>query len=147
METGHGLIITIENSLDYPWTTFACWYSLFKFLPDAHVFIQSNLISIDWAYKFKINISRKIEGQFLPSTSMIIREFVDFSISDVKEDKFTSFVEYSNGVGSFVFDGINTYKAPFFNATKKYKNKNLNQNEWKVLKMFDKMCGLYANLG
>lgn len=169
-ELGQNLNFIIKvnyNHIDN-WKAFALWYSISKLAPDAVVVIICKLLDkIDedlyvWAKKLGIKVFYKdvdIKGMQLSADFMMVREFTNedliylnrndnFYIEnisfDVKMDNFCSFVNYSNGCGSFIeANWINKVEPPFSYADG-FMTHNATANEVKVLQLWKQMNSLYS---
>ena len=158
--TGKGLniVISCEYTPLHDWMTFASWYSIYKNLPDAEVGVfckRTNIVGnlFEWKSKTKIpfvHYSQEFqapEGVLLIEPDVMAINTFDPATPepvDVKIDGAATFVSYLNGCGSFVMSQwINTTRNPFGMASRFYSD-NLNLNEYRVLKLWEKCHKIYG---
>jgi hypothetical protein len=138
--------------------SYASWYSLYKYLPDAEVTvaIKRTLPRRDffhWPRKCEIPI-KYYEGELdddslciLPSV-MAVRDYDEnlFGPVSTKKDILATLVDYSEGCGNFVVsEWINRMNAPFFRARKMFITEDITANELAVLRLWEKMYPLYVS--
>jgi len=158
--TNLGIIIDCDYGVGHHWMAFASWYSIYKNLPDAQMIVRpkrgmSKLLIFNWTYKcgvpcifFSPNLDFSklffnVEDVItLPCSVMAVRNFNEFGILgplSTKSEELPTFVDYSDGCGSFVLSSwINRADGPFA-LTEQFVNGDLTSNEMKVLKLWEKM--------
>lgn len=158
-ETGEGLGILLKCKpiMAHGWMSFAAWYSFNKNLPDAKIAVNlekgtpNNFMM--WCWKMKVPFSQSTdkfkclenkEIMVLKPEIMAVRAFDPERIgpSKVKLNEFTTFVDYSDGVGSFVTSEWIDKEAPFGNGRRFGKHATVVEN--KILSLWDKCRELYS---
>jgi len=161
-----GILIRCQQHPCHRWMSFAAWYSITKFLPDAMVAVyliraKPKLDSFVWPYKCRVPffqceseadpfecINFAERKKFCIDSSVIAVRSYDgnLDISSTKSDKLTTFVDYSEGCADFVMEQwINRLDAPF-SKTKLFTNDDMTANEIAVLKLWERMRHFYTAL-
>lgn len=153
--TGKGLFVCLncEHSFIHNWMAFASWFSFNKNLPDAefHINFISKLSNIQlflWVNKCSITIHKNdFPDNFLKitPTTMAIREYQgNLGPTFAKDNKYSSLVDYSNGVGDFVEqDWINKLDIPFDKIKQFTNNKYMGTNEIRIFDLWKRCNNLY----
>ena len=161
--------ISCEYIPHHSWMSFASWYSLSKFFPDAEVSIsiKRSIPTRDlfhWTDKCKVKrifhsniIKEDSEINFnkeivLSPSIMAVRDYDENFIgpNSSKSETQSTFIDYSEGCGRFVLSRwINKYetKTPFLGATRQFGTDNLTVNEVAVLRLWEKMYSLHDEIG
>ncbi len=159
---GLSVIIRCEYVKHHDWLSFASWYSISKCLPDAEVAIYCKMTDAKndifaWPKKFKIlfNLSENYKKLVSNSNTLIIdpwviavREYSDQLLGpvDVKSKEAATFVDYKDGCGNFVIEEwIHNIETPFRRTYELYAD-DMSVNEWKVLKMWEQVSGIYDEI-
>jgi len=154
---GNGLkfLIKAESNCAYDWMSFALYYSLIKSLPDVEVISENKF---NWAHKLKIYCHLRDDYIILNPATMALKELTDEQIekivkikgvndpelcSEVKENKFTPFISYNEGIGNFVLsEWIDKSESPLSRA-ESFIVHSCNANELKVFRLWKQSSHLY----
>jgi hypothetical protein len=153
------LRINCEYNGFHHWMTYVCWYSIKKNAPDAN--IEINCLKNDhaksvgffaWANKLNIKfeyVKKHSESNFYTITPnmLMVREWSGFTISDVKSEEITAFVDIEKGCGNFVVEEwINKKESPF-DKIKYFIKPKMSSNEHKVLDLWERAKLTYTAVG
>lgn len=151
------IIIDCEPNFSHNWMSFVSFYSIYKNLSDAQVFLRVSCVKeyFFWANILKVKVFRnqfKIERpiiKIIKPSVMAVRQISDnLDIVSSKSNISGCFVDYRYGCGSFELDKwINTKKVPFDNAIKRFSTTDLTINEYAVLNIWEQSCSLYKQVG
>lgn len=162
--TGSGLSLLI-NCWYVPhhhWMTFASWYSVKKFLPDAEVSIHCNRQNGDyrwplfgWAVKlrakFSYNRPKNFSGLEIQANTMAVRTWQqnDNQVVMANSNEISTFVNYGDGCGNFVMaEWINSLAAPFEKVPNLINGRmELTLNERKVFDIWEQLLPVYLQIG
>jgi hypothetical protein len=139
----------------HSWTALSFWYSVQKCLPEAQFNLacekgEGNPRVFDWAYRLGIPIlyykdfisdSHDRNNVFLPSFTIASRTYdKDNLVVSSKSNDLGTFINYSEGVGSFIIDeAINNNRPPFGAAANFLTTKDMTLNELLVIKSWEKI--------
>ena len=158
---GLGIVINCKPIIAHGWMSFALWYSINKNIPDATVAVYMERGNpsdfMVWCWKMKVPFSqnskkfkcleKKQKIIELDPNVMAIKSFnlEKTGPSLIKNNEFTTFVDYSEGCGTFILSKWidKCGKPPFEKAVKRY-GKQATVTEKKVLMLWDKCRSLYA---
>ena len=147
----------------HDWISFACWYSIYENLPDASVEVYVERSFPKWTlfnWPRKINVplkfgkNKNINNQTgkkvisVPFCTMAVRSYnKDSIVSDIRSENFSTFVTYLNRCAGFNTDRwINSLRAPFDDAERKFRTLDCYADEIKVLKQWERMLMLHSSL-
>jgi hypothetical protein len=147
---GLGIVIYSKSVLEHDWMSFACWYSIKKFLPDAEIILicERGNVVFNWTYKFGVktiyNTNYKFSNDLfiveIQPSVMAVRPIVDvLGPIDAKSSQIATFVDYDNGCGNFVKEAT----PPF---GKKFVNIDVSPNEIKIFKLWEDCLKIYSFL-
>lgn len=148
-----GIVINAQHTRLSNWASFAAWYSIQIFLPDSELVILSkrgfdSYPLFRWIYRTNVKLLYSNNYEFkgketitIPATTMAVREHEgNLGPVSCKSEEFSTFVDYSDGCGSFVIDDwIDKIEPPFDNAFERFYKLELTLNEFKILKLWQKM--------
>jgi hypothetical protein len=145
------IVIECEPNFCNNWMSFVSWYSIYKKMPEAQVFLSVPYMDVffGWTSRVGVKIFRnqfKIERpviKHIKPSVIAVREFSDnIDIVSSKTDIYASFVDYKYGCGSFILDKWQKIKRPpFEDAQKKFFIPDLTINEYAVLNTWEQ-CSL-----
>ncbi len=149
IESDLKILICCKNVPHHNWMTFCSWYSIYKNLPDAMVFINcektfSKIQLFDWVRRYQIPMvfgECEFDGLKIGPEIMAVREFdeSDLGPSLAKSENLSTFVNYSE-CGKFVLsEWINKVDNPFYRAESRFITDVVTANELRVFKLWEKM--------
>ena len=156
------ILCLCDLRVSHGWGAFSFWYSVTKKLPEAQFVIGCKRSSghpkaFQWTYKVGVPLLYYKEHNFkddfliLSPYTVAARTYDQDSLGPVESSKsndLTTFIAYSDGVGSFVIDDrIDTIEPPFGAAAMSFSTLEMTVNELCILKNWeligDKFLGLY----
>jgi hypothetical protein len=151
------IIINCDSTPSHGWMSFASFYSIYKKMSDAQVFIKLDSMNIffSWAptlgvklYRKQFKIDRPNIKIIRPSV-MAVREISDnLDIVSSKTNLPGCFVDYRYGCGNFNLEKwSNSTKAPFENPFKNFSTIDITVNEYAILDLWQQSFSLYRQLG
>lgn len=163
-KTGDNLIITIicEYLPHNNWMTFASWYSITKYLPDAKCNILckrglNKLNLYDWTHKCKVpmNYTNNLESFDFNKTNLY-HKVINCSVMaidvwnkdfvgpyNVKSNIDCTFVDYFDQCGNFYGNDWLNKIIPPFSYVDSFYSEDLNLNESKIFKMWNKCKSVF----
>lgn len=159
---GEGLVVFIscKPTLTDNWLSFASWYSVKKFLPDAQIYLvgesqEQERMSFGWVYRSKLPFVRSgiaeaeklIQGEkvVIKAGTIAVREYLSGQVIPAKSLDTATFVDASQECGSLVISQWNRPYPPFRKATK-FITETATPNERKVLSLWEESINLYLAL-
>lgn len=166
------ILIPCEFTSHHDWMVFSCWYSIQRNLPDANVKILCKKQGLTknyftWARRKRLNFSLCSEincevespGLVLFPSIVVLDELNDEFIhrleteivkdnfsKSTKSEEYSSFVDFSDGIGNFKLERwINKLGNPFL-FTNKYKVDFMTINEIKVLDLWSQASKTFYGL-
>lgn len=158
-ETGSNLSVVIdcEYCVGHHWMAFSAWYSVYKNLPEAEVFIlcrrkPCNRALFSWTNKcnvpfFALSANEEAESYvkrngLISGKPHVVPAHV-VAIRGYGQDEPT-FVDYWDGLGLFnTALWIDRVDPPFENALSKFYKAGMDADGRRVLEMWSKMYGTY----
>jgi hypothetical protein len=138
--------------------TFASWYSINRFLPDASIFIYCDRGRIDyryplfeWAVKMRAKLSysrpKNFSGFEIKAETVAVRTWEEYRVVSAKSNDYSTFVSYEDGCGNFVTDRwIDSLAAPF-DKVATLRNDSMMLNEKKVFDVWEQVLPIYLQIG
>lgn len=162
---GAGLkfVTQVDYSYSHDWMSFALWYSLQKFLPDASLVICCNgfhrgsMQLFTWPRRCRVSFGYIPEqGMLLAPGVVAVRELQEdgyesllrgkLPICPCQDYQFLPFVSYENNCAGFVMsEWIHRVECPFSIADR-FMTLSANGNEIQVLRLWKQMSSVYASV-